>query len=489
MPSESDLATIADLDAIGQAELVKKGELSPLELVDVAIARIERLNPSLNAVIRDRFEAARQEAKATSPSDGPFAGVPMVLKDLGLSIAGEPLYNGTRFLKALDYRPTQTSYLYEKFRTAGFIAVGRTNTPEWGTTITTEPLSYGPSRNPWNTNHSTGGSSGGSAAAVAARLVPIGHAGDGGGSIRIPASECGLVGLKPTRARVSMGPLEGAAWMGATAELVVSRTVRDTAAVLDAVHGSMPGDPFVAPAPLRPYVDELRGDRKALRIGFFAKPTLDGFDIHPECVAAVASAISALTELGHHVDDGFPSALIDQSFGDNYIIAVVADVAVAVAKGELLLGRSISDHDVEPENLFYNEFGKAVNAVQYLRAEQYMHTYQRRMAQWWASVEQGGEGYDLLVTPTIALPPPPIGWLGDATATPGSRVRSLLHYTSQFNITGQPAISLPLHWSADGLPIGVQLVAEFGREDLLINVAAQLEAAMAWADRKAQDPT
>ncbi len=477
----SDLAL---LDATAQAALVTSGQVSPRELVDAAIERIERINPTINAMIRDRFALARAEADATKPTDGPFAGVPMLLKDLSLSIAGEPLYNGTRFLQAIDHRPTETSYLYDKFRAAGFVAVGRSNTPEWGTTITTEPLSYGPSRNPWNTNHSTGGSSGGSAAAVAAGLVPVAHAGDGGGSIRIPASECGLVGLKPTRARVSMGPLTGAAWMGAVAELVVSTTVRDTAAILDAVHGSMPGDPYVAPAPRRPYVEELTAPTRTLKFGFLTKPTLDGFTVHQECVDAVNNTIGVLTNLGHRVDDAYPGALMDQTFGDHYIIAVVADVAASVAVGETLLGRPITEDDIEPENMFYNSFGKQITAVQYLAAEQYMYTYQRRMAQWWASTDQGGDGFDVLVTPTIALPPPPIGWIGDPSAPAGRNVRSLLHYTSQFNVTGQPAISLPLHWTPEGLPVGVQLVAEFGREDVLIAVAAQLEIAMPWSERR-----
>jgi amidase len=479
---------LALLDATAQADLVRTGQASPSELVNAAIERIERINPKLNAVIRERFALAKAEANTldnelandTTKTIRPFAGVPMLLKDLGLSIEGEALYNGTRFLKNIDYRATYTSYLYEKFRNAGFIAVGRTNTPEWGTTITTEPLSYGPSRNPWNTDHSTGGSSGGSGAAVAAGLTPIAHAGDGGGSIRIPASECGLVGLKPTRARVSMGPKTGAAWMGAVAELVVSRTMRDTAAILDAVQGPMPGDPYVAPAPTRSYVHELNANPKGLRIGFSVNPTREGTQVHPECIAAVNKTAQVLSALSHRVDEACPEGLADVEFGEHYIVAVVADVAWAVAEGERILQRPIGDDDIEPENAFYNLFGKQVDAVRYLQAENYMYTYQRRMAQWWASTHEGGAGYDLLVTPTIALPPPPIGWLGDSSAPAGERVRSLLQYTAQFNVTGQPAISLPVHISADGLPVGVQIVAPFGREDLLIAIGSQLEQAMPW---------
>src|SRR6266540_833210 len=250
---------LAWLDATAQAELVRKGEASPAELVDAAIERIEAANGEINAVIHELYDEGR-EAAAGDLSDGPFKGVPFLLKDLGAAFAGQPLHMGMRFLKERDFRAPMDTYLAVRFREAGFVTIGKTNTPELGILPTTEPKAYGPSRNPWDVSRSTGGSSGGSAAAVASGMVPVAHANDGGGSIRIPASECGLVGLKPTRQRISEGPLIGDNMSGLTVELAVSRSVRDTAAILDAVEGPAPGDPYVAPPPERPYVDELGAD-------------------------------------------------------------------------------------------------------------------------------------------------------------------------------------------------------------------------------------
>ena len=475
---------LAALDATAQADLVRRREVTAAELVEAAIARAEKLQPLLNCFTTTRFEAARVEAIATQPGGGPFAGVPTAMKDLGLDIAGEPCHYGSRLLRALDTRPTVSAHHYERFRAAGLISLGRTNSPEFGTTITTEPLSYGPSRNPWNTDHSTGGSSGGSAAAVAAGIVPVAHATDGGGSIRIPASECGLVGLKPTRARISQGPGAGEGWAGSTAGHVVSRSVRDCAALLDACHGYAPGDPYAAPTPFRPYMDEMGADVAPLKIGFFAGPTLDGHKVHPECVSAVESAMKTLESLGHRVEAARPDALVDQGYGDNFVTIMCANMANDVGAIEAAIGRPVTDQDFEPENLFYFAMGQAITAAQYLAAVGYLHTYQRTMAQWWASADVGGAGFDVLVTPTIAQPPPPIGWMPDRSAPPGWRVRMLLQYTSQFNGTGQPAISLPLHWSAEGLPIGVQFIGAFGREDVLLRLASQIESAVPWAHRR-----
>ena len=475
---------LASLDATAQADLVRRNELTPTELVEAAIARAEKLQPVLNCFTTTRFDTARIEAEATQPGRGPFAGVPTAMKDLSLEIAGEPCHYGSRLLRALDIRPTVSAHHYERFRAAGLISLGRTNTPEFGTTITTEPLSYGPTRNPWNTDHSTGGSSGGSAAAVAAGIVPVAHATDGGGSIRIPASECGLVGLKPTRARVSQGPTVGEGWAGSTAGHVVSRSVRDCAALLDACHGYEPGDPYAAPTPLRPYVDELGAHVGSLKIGFFAGPTLDGHTVHPECVAAVDGAAKLLESLGHRVEQARPEALVEQGYGDNFVTIMCANSANEIGAIEAAIGRPVTDEDFEPENLFYYAMGKSIPGEKYIAAVSYLHAYQRRMAMWWTAAERGGDGFDVLVTPTIAQPPPPIGWMPDPTAPPGWRVRMLLQYTSQFNGTGQPAMSLPLHWSPDGLPIGVQFVGGFGREDVLIRLASQIEAAAPWAHRR-----
>ena len=479
MTSAAD--ALLDLDAHDQAAAIRRGDVSAPELVAAAIARLEATNPALNAVIHQRSERALEEAK--DPRTGPFAGVPIVVKDLTLMMKGEPYHCGNRGLKSVDYRAPIDTYTYEKFRAAGFIVIGRTNTPEFGSTITTEPLAYGPSRNPWNPNHSTGGSSGGSAAAVAAGMVAIGHANDGGGSIRVPASECGLVGLKPTRARVSKGPIVGEGWMGSSIDHVVTRSVRDSAAVLDALHGAMPGDPYAAPTPLGPFGSEVGVDPGRLRIGWFAGSQA-GFDVHPECIAAVTKAIALLEGLGHSVESAYPAALVDPDFGKTFSSVVAPSVANDLAFVERVLGRPLTDDDAEPDNIAMGAYGRSMNAPTYLRNVAWMHEFQRRMARWWAPISDGGTGFDLLVTPTIAQPPPPIGWMCAVPAQTGQRLRSLLQYTSQFNVTGQPAISLPLHWSADGLPIGVHIVAAYGREDVLIRIASQLESVASWATRR-----
>ncbi len=469
-----DLATA---DATAQAEFVRSGQASPLELVDAAIERIERINPSLNAVIHERFDKARAEARAPLP-DGPFRGVPFLIKDLVCQTEGDPYHCGAEFLKRLGYVADHDTYLAEKFRAAGFVFVGRTNTPEFGSTITTEPLAYGPCRNPWNLGHSTGGSSGGSASAVAAGLTPAAHANDGGGSIRIPASECGLVGLKPTRARVSQGPDTGEAWMGATVEGSVSRTVRDTAAILDAIAGFMPGDPYPAPHQARPYADEVGVDPGRLKVGFYAGPSYPGVPVDAECVAAVEGAAKLLASLGHRVEGARPDALCDPDFQGRFVGIVAAASAADLDHWGEVIGRPITSDDVEPGNWRFAETGRALSANEYLGHVGWMHSYQRRMASWWAD-----DGFDVLVTPTIALPPPPIGYLSDPEQGM-TRLVQMLQYTAQFNVTGQPAVSLPLHWTPDGLPVGVQFVAAFGREDLLVRLAAQLEQAAPWAARR-----
>lgn len=470
---------LSRLDATGQADLVRTGAASPAELVEAAIERIERIDPQLNAVIGRRFETARAEARGELP-DGPFRGVPFLVKDLTLTMAGEPYHGGTRVLKEIGYTAPADSYLAEKFRAAGLVTLGRTNTPEWGSTITTEPLSYGPTRNPWNLGHSTGGSSGGSAAAVAAGLVPVAHANDGGGSIRIPASECGLVGLKPSRGRVSQGPATGESWMGATIEGVVSRSVRDSAAVLDAIAGPMPGDPYTAPPPARPYLAEVGADPGRLRIGYLDTPLLPGGTPDATCAQAVATALGMLAGLGHAVEASFPASMGEEQFAASFTAVVAAWTALDVRYWTGVVGRELGPDDLEPDNLLLAEWGRGISAPEYLELVAWLHTWSRRTVEWWEPLD-GGPGFDLLVTPTIATPPPPIGYLAGPEG--GGRLRELLQYTSQFNITGQPAISLPLFWSESGLPIGVQLVAAPWREDLLVRVAAQLEAAHPWAHR------
>jgi amidase len=470
--ADHDLST---MDATDQAALVRDGQASPAELVDAAIERIEKVNPDINGVIHERFDTARREAAGALP-DGPFRGVPFLLKDLTVMMVGDPYHAGSRFLKGVDYRAPVDSGLARRFLAAGVVIVGRTNTPEFGTTVTTEPLAYGPCRNPWNLAHSTGGSSGGSAAAVASRMVPMAHANDGGGSIRVPASECGLVGLKPSRGRVTHDP-EGEGWMGSTIDGVVSRSVRDTAAMLDCIAGYEPGDPYTAPAPARPFGEEVGADPGRLRVGFLDHPLLPGVAADPECAAAVAGAGRLLESLGHHVEEGHPTALEDPDFLSHFVTIVASATAAEVAMWEREVGRPAEIDDVEGDNLAFRAIGDSFSAPIYVDAVGWLHRWARRAQQWWAQ-----DGFDLLLTPTLAVPPPLLGYLSDPELG-GQRVQEVLQYTAQFNVTGQPAVSLPLHWSTDGLPVGVQLVAAYGREDLLLRVAAQLEQAQPWADR------
>jgi amidase len=463
------------LDATAQAELVRRGEASPKELVEAAIARIEAVNPLLDAVIRTRFDAARQEADGDLP-DGPFRGVPILFKDLGCMVAGEPTAFGVGPLRDLAW--PVTSYLAEQFRAAGFIPLGRTNVPELGTTVTTEPRSFPPARNPWDPGHSTGGSSGGSAAAVAAGMVPVAHGSDGGGSIRIPASECGLVGLKPTRGRVSQGPLIGEAWAGGVIDGALALTVRDAASVLDVISEPMPGDPYYAPPLPRPLAREVGADPGRLRIGVLDRPGVTGFIDDPECRAAVAGAARLLESLGHHVEESAPAAMLDQELVGHFNTIIAADSEATFRAFEMLLGRPIGEDEIEPRNAAYRRAGQALSAVAYLQSRSWLEMWTRRMAGWW-------DDRDLLLTPTVGAPPPELGWFTADGAREGERVVSFMPYTAQFNMTGQPAISLPLHWTSAGLPVGVQLVAAYGREDVLIRIASQLEQAAPWSERHA----
>jgi amidase len=462
------------LDATAQADLVRRGQVSPQELAEAAIARIEAVNPKLDAVIRTRFDAARQEAGGDLP-DGPFRGVPILFKDIGCTVAGEPTAFGLGPLR--DAAIPVTSYLAEQFRAAGFVALGRTNVPELGTTVTTEPRSFPPARNPWDPGHSTGGSSGGSAAAVAAGMVAVAHANDGGGSIRIPASECGLVGFKPTRGRVSQGPLTGEAWAGGAIDGALTRTVRDAAGVLDVISNPMPGDPYYAPPLPRLLAREVGADPGRLRIGVLDQPGAEGYLADPQCSAAVASAASLLESLGHHVEQSAPAAMFEPEFLGHFNAIIAADVEATMQAFGMLLGRPIGDDEIEPRNAAYRRAGKQLSAVAYLNSRAWFGMWARRMADWWIS-------HDLLVTPTVGAPPPELGWFTAAgPEQEGARIVSFIPYTAQFNMSGQPAISLPLHWTPGGLPVGVQLVAAYGREDILIRVASQLEQAAPWSER------
>jgi amidase len=463
------------LDATAQADLVRRGQVSPRELAEAAIARIEAVNPKLDAVIWTRFDAARREAEGELP-DGPFRGVPILFKSLGCTVAGEPTSFGLGPLHDLPF--PVTSYLAEQFRAAGFVPLGRTNVPELGTTVTTEPRSFPPARNPWDPGHSTGGSSGGSAAAVAAGMVAVAHANDGGGSIRIPASECGLVGLKPTRGRVSQGPLTGEAWAGSTIDGSVTRTVRDAAGVLDVISRPVPGDPYYAPPLPRPLVQEVGAEPGRLRIGVVDPPGAEGYLDDPQCRAAVAGVAALLESLGHHVDQSAPAAMFEPEILQHFTTIIAADTEATFQAFEtLLLGRPIGEDEIEPRNAFYRRAGRELGAVAYLQSRAWIGLWARRMADWW-------NDHDLLLTPTVGAPPPQLGWFTAAgPEEEGARVASFIPYTAQFNMTGQPAISLPLHQTSGGLPVGVQLAAAYGREDILIQIASQLEQAAPWSQR------
>jgi amidase len=471
---------LAVLDATAQAELVRRREVTPAELVDAAIARIEALDAELNAVVTPLFDKAREAAAGQLP-DGPFRGVPLLLKDLGCHSAGDPMYEGMGFLRAVGWVEREDTVLARRFRRAGFVFAGRTNTPELGILSTTEPAAFGPSRNPWDTSRSTGGSSGGSAAAVAAGLVPVAHAGDGGGSIRIPASACGLVGLKPSRGRVPMGDDFGDVMSGMVSEHVLTRSVRDCAAVLDAIHGQAPGDPYVAPPPARPYLDEVGADPGRLRIGIRTAPPGRHFEAHPDCVAAAEGAGRLLESLGHAVEPAELPFLDVDDLVEQFLVRWSGGIAWNLAYWERRTGRPIGAADVEPCTWALAEMGRSHGAGDYLSAVERHQVLGIQIAHWHES------GFDLLLTPTMAVPPPPLGSFEhppDQPLLPVAVATPMAVFTGGLNLTGQPAISLPLHADRDGLPIGVQLAAPYGREDVLLRVAAQLEGAAPWADRR-----
>ncbi|MFP6665432.1 MAG: amidase [Deltaproteobacteria bacterium] len=471
----------SEQDATSIAEAIARGETSAEEQLAEAVARIESVNGELNAVIQPLYEEARERVRAGLPA-GPFRGVPILLKDLDAPLAGAPFHCGTRFLKDASYRAPHSAFFVEKLLGAGFVPLGKTNTPELGLAVTTEPLSYGASRNPWNPAHSTGGSSGGSAAAVASGMVPLAHASDGGGSIRIPASECGLVGLKPSRGRVSLGPDYGSYWQGFVANHVVTRTVRDCASVLDIVAGPMPGDPYAAPTPARPFAHEVGADVGSLRIGMMLEMPGGVHSLDHDCAEAVRQAGQALESLGHSVAESHPAALdLTEARNGNFATIVATWTAAGLDEWAAKLGAPLPEGGVEPLTATLAAIGRTVTAIDYIAATKWAESFTREMAAWWAG------GFDILVTPMLGAPPPKLGVLTSPDGDLGPLLDVLdrfAPYASPFNITGQPALSLPLHQSASGLPVGVQFIAPYGREDLLLQIAAQLEEAMPWRERR-----
>jgi len=467
----------AALDATAQAELVQRREVSPRDLVEAAITRLERLNPALNAVSHPCLERARKRAARLEPGSGPFAGVPLVMKDIGGSEAGEPYHAGMRFLRDQAFVESEDSYVAQRLQAAGFVSLGRTNTPELGLLPTTECDAHGPTRNPYNLDHSAGGSSGGSAAAVASGIVAVAHASDGGGSIRIPASSCGLVGLKPTRGRVSFGPSHGERWSGLSTEFALTRSVRDCAALLDVLAGPMPGDPYTAPPPRTPFRDALGAQPSGLRIGVLRRaPRNEPLD--PECRTAVDRMARTLEDLGHKLEEACPPALDEGEAGVHWLVIAACNTALTLARCGERAGRDVTQSDVEPLTWALAERGRLFPAYEWLRSLEFIHAYGRRLRSFWDRA-----GFDLLLTPTTAAPPPP---LGHVRSTDDDPLRALTRaapfgiYTLPFNLSGQPAISLPIHHTPGGLPVGAHLCADFGREDLLLGVAAQVEEARPW---------
>jgi amidase len=463
------------LDATAQADLVSTGEVSPIELVEAAIERAERYDSKLNALTYRWFDAARQLATSSDLPEGPFRGVPYLLKDLYAAEAGKPLSNGSKAYKAADYVSPEDTTLVSRYKASGLISLGRSNSPEFGSVPVTEPEAWGPTRNPWDLSRTPGGSSGGSAAAVAAGIVPIAHASDGGGSIRIPASCCGLVGLKVSQGRISMGPYRDESNLGV--EHCVSRSVRDSARLLDATHGPGIGDVIIAPTPRRPFIEEVGADPGQLRIGLLDFNPRGG-DVHADCVEGVHKTAKLLETLGHHVEPGFPEIFSDNEIGRAFSMLWSTNMGTAIRRFSDALGREMTPNDIEAMNWAQAEFAKGVNGVDFSLAQASSILFRRAIQSWWS------QGWDLLLTPTLSAPPLPIGSMPNNPERPMSPLVTAgawVSFTSQFNISGQPAISLPLHRNADGLPIGMQLVAAYGREDVLIRVASQLEQAAPWA--------
>ena len=480
---------LAALDATGQAELVRRGEASPVELVDAAIARIEQLDDSINSVVLRRFDDARAEAKelerGPNADAAPFRGVPFVTKDLACPTAGEPQTEGMRALKDAGWIARETSFLARRFRAAGLVNLGRTNSPELGLVPTTEPLAWGPTRNPWDPTRSPGGSSGGSAAAVSAGLVPVAHASDGGGSIRIPASVCGLVGLKTSRGRVSVGPGRGELTGFLSVQFALTRSVRDAAALLDVCAGAEPGDPVVAPPPAGPFRRAIEQDPPTLRIGLMTVSPAGAHPVDPECVGAAEHAASLLDSLGHGVEVAHPAAFDHPERAALFGRIWSVNAASQLDTWGRALGRELTADDVEAGTWLMATAGREISAVAHVEAVSAMQAWSRRMASWWTAADDA-PAFDLLLTPTLGEPPVPLGTFSDPDDPVAAmrRAGAFTPFTPAINMTGQPAISLPLHVTPDGLPVGIQLVAAYGREDMLLAVAAQLERAAPWSERR-----
>lgn len=455
----------ARLDGLALADLVRRKEVTAVELAEIAIAAIERLDPKLNAVVIRAFDQAR--ARARGPLDGPFAGVPFLAKDLGLEWQGLPVCQGARYFQG--YVPAFDAELATRWRKAGVVPLGRTNSPEFGLSVATEPKLHAIARSPWNLERTPGGSSGGAAAALAARIVPVAHANDGGGSIRIPASHCNLFGLKPTRGRTPVGPAFGELWNGHAINHALTRTVRDSAALLDATAGPSPGDPYAAPEKPASYLAEIARPPAPLRIAAnWTAPK--GYAVDPEVAATVQLAAKFLGELGHRVVEARPfydHEALEQGHG----IVVAGNIAADIVECTAFLGRAPGPDDLEPETWDFIRLGQGITAEAFERARRSLHRQGRLIGAFF-------ETCDVYLSPVVPVPPPRHG------ATTTDRIAHFIAFTCPWNATGQPACSVPFGWTQDGLPIGIQLVGRFGDETTLLKLAAQIEAARPWAEKK-----
>ncbi len=483
-------------DALALAEMVRTKQVSPRELVEASIERIESLNPRLNAVVHKMYDEARRQADS-SAGDGRFRGVPFMLKDLLSWYDGAPTSSGSRLYEG--WIPPHDTEIVQRYRRAGVIVVGKTNTPEFGLTPFTEPELFGPTVNPWDTTRTTGGSSGGSAAAVASGMVPWAGGGDGGGSIRIPASCCGIFGLKPTRGRTPAGPVIGELWQGAAIEHCITRSVRDSAAMLDAISGPDIGAPYWAPASERPFLEEVSRHPGKLRIAVTSTPFL-GHDVHPDCVTALADATRLLESLGHEVVEAAPTVDKDE-FNRAFLTVVCGEVRSDILEAKKRLGRAAGSSDVEFTTWGLNLLGASISAGEFVKAERYLRSASRGVGAFF-------EKYDVLMTPTLSVPPFKTGSLqpkpherallkvlgklraGNVLKLLGALEQSAktifdaIPYTPLFNVTGQPAMSVPLHWNSENLPIGIHFVGRYGDEATLFRLAGQLEEARPWATRR-----
>jgi amidase len=462
------------IDGVAQGELVAKREVTPLELVEAAIARIERVNPTFNLVVTPMYEMALQEARKCEV-EGRLAGVPFLLKDLIATCEGVRQTEGSRFLG--DYVAQRDSEYVRRLKHAGLILVGKTNTPEFGNASTTEPLLFGPSRNPWDLGRTTGGSSGGSAGAVCAGLVAAAHGNDTGGSIRTPASCCGVFGLKPTRARNPLGPDYGDAFCGFLAEHVLTRSVRDSAALLDATSGPSEGDPYAAPAVGRSFLEEINSAPTRLRIAY-ATRTLGGAEVHPECAAVVLQTAALCVDLGHEVEEATPS--VDPEWLEHAFFTTWSEgIAWTIDSWAKRLGRPPTSDQFEPLTWAVQKIGRERSAAEHLLMLQELQAVSRDIARFFSL-------HDVWLTPTLAEPPVPLGTFDAPTDDPLRSLRRDAEFSPfvwMANVTGQPAMSVPLFWSNEGLPIGSHFVGRFGEERALFRLAAQLEEAQPWAHR------